>query len=279
MMTVDVVADAGQDQQVATQARQGLFGLLGQALLLDGAAYTAVRDDRTPFRRGLLALLLILGLVALARLIGLGLGLLAAPQLGSLQQMIGDFVTGLPWYAQQVQADPQFAGNFQIGYFVGWDALRVLLGIPAPSVTGGLYILFLVATLVNWLVYGVLAHLVARWLGGQARFSQTLGVTALAYAPLLLFTVELVPGAVMPVGLVFAYLLVAKFMAIGQAHGLSGGRALAAVLAPYLLSFVIAAGVVLFGSAIGIEQSIEQSVNLEQTLRLAPQLAWLASIL
>ena len=51
------------------------------------------------------------------------------------------------------------------------------------------------------------------------------------------------------------------------------------MLAPYLLSFVIAAGVVLFGSAIGIEQSIEQSVNLEQTLRLAPQLALLASIL
>ena len=277
MTTTDVMIEAGQEQPAA--ARPGLFGLLGQALLLNGAAYTAVRDDRTPFRRGLLALLLVLGLVALARLIGLGLGLLAAPQLGSLQQMIGDFVTGLPWYAQQVQADPQFAANFQIGYFVSWDALRVLLGIPAPSVTGGLYILFLVATLVNWLVYGVLAHLVARWLGGQARFSQTLGVTALAYAPLLLFTVELVPGAVMPVGLVFAYLLMAKFMAIGQAHGLSGGRALAAVLAPYLLSFVIAAGVVLFGSAIGIEQSIEQSVNLEQTLRLAPQLAWLASIL
>ncbi len=275
MTTVDVVADAGQDQPVAAQARPGLLGLLGQALLLNGAAYTAVRDDRTPFRRGFLALLLVLGLVALARLIGLGLGLLAAPQLGSLQQMIGDFVTGLPWYAQQVQADPQFAANFQIGYFVGWDALRVLLGIPTPAVTGGLYILFLVATLANWLVYGVLAHLVARWLGGQARFGQTLGVTALAYAPLLLFTVELVPGAVMPVGLVFAYLLVAKFMAIGQAHGLSGGRALAAVLAPYLLSFVIAAGVALFGSAIGIEQS----VNLDQTLRLAPQLAWLASIL
>ena len=273
MTTTDVMIEEVQEQPAV--ARPGLFGLLGQALLLNGAAYTAVRDDRTPFRRGFLALLLVLGLVALARLIGLGLGLLAAPQLGSLQQMIGDFVTGLPWYAQQVQADPQFAGNFQIGYFVGWDALRVLLGIPAPSVTGGLYILFLVATLVNWLVYGVLAHLVARWLGGQARFSQTLGVTALAYAPLLLFTVELVPGAVMPVGLVFAYLLVAKFMAIGQAHSLSGGRALAAVLAPYLLSFVIAAGVALFGSAIGIEQS----VNLDQTLRLAPQLAFLASIL
>ena len=64
-------------------------------------------------------------------------------------------------------------------------------------------------------------------------------------------------------------------MAISQAHGLSGGRALAAVLAPYLLSFVIAAGVALFGSAIGIEQN----VNLDQTLRLAPQLAFLASIL
>lgn len=246
--------------------RTGLLRLLGQALLLDGAGYAAVRGDRTPLRRGFAALLVVLGLVGLARLIGLGLGLLAAPQLGSLQQILGDFITGLPWYAQQVQADPQFASQFQLSYAAGWDAVRLLLGVPVPLVVAALYLLFAVVTLLNWLLYGLLVHFFARWLGGQARLGQTLGVTALAYAPLLLFSVELVPGAVLPVGLIFAYLLVTKFMAVAAAHGLHGGRALAAVLAPYLLSFVILTAVALFGGAYGLDQI----PSLDQTLRVAP---------
>jgi hypothetical protein len=266
-----------QDIESAPPAAQhpGSLRLLGQALLLNPAAYAAVRDDRSPFRRGFLALLTVLGIVALTRLIGLGLGLLAAPQLGSLQQIIGDFVTGLPWYTQQVQADPQFAAQFQLGYLAGWDALRLVLGAPVPVVVGGLYVTFLVTTLLNWLLYGILAHLFARWWGGQARVGQTLGVTALAYAPLLLFTVELVPGAVTPIGLVFAYLLVSKFLAIGHAHNLQAGQALAAVLAPYVLTLVVAAGVALFGSAYGLDQI----PYLDQTLRALPPLALLAGIL
>jgi len=265
-----------QDIESAPPAAQhpGSLRLLGQALLLNPAAYAAVRDDRSPFRRGFVALLAVLGIVALARLVGLGLGLLAAPQLGSLQQIIGDFVTGLPWYTEQVQADPQFATQFQLGYLVGWDALRLVLGAPVPVVVGGLYATFVVTTLLNWLLFGALVHLFARWLGGQARFSQTLGVTALAYAPLLLFAVELVPGAVTPVGLVFAYLLVSKFLAVGQAHNLHAGQALAAILAPYLLILVLAAGVSFFGSAYGLDQI----PYLDQTLRVLPQLGLLAGI-
>ena len=108
----------------------------------------------------------------------------------------------------------------------------------------------------------------ARWLGGQARLNQTLGVLALAYAPLLLFVVELAPGAVMPVSLVFALLLVGKFLAISQGHGLSGGYALAAVAAPYLIALVVAAGVVFFGLAYGLQQ-IPYLDQLQRMLPLA----------
>ena len=86
--------------------------------------------------------------------------------------------------------------------------------------------------------------------------------------------VELVPGAVTPVGLVFAYLLVSKFLAVGQAHNLHAGQALAAILAPYLLILVLAAGVSFFGSAYGLDQI----PYLDQTLRVLPQLGLLAGI-
>lgn len=264
-------ADTPADEP-ATAPAPAILTSLTQALFLDGAAYSALRDHRSPFRRGFVTLLAILGIVALARLIGLGLGLLAAPQLGSIQQIVRDFLTNLPWYAQQVQADPDFQMEFALGYTAAWDVVRLWLGVPVPLQVGALYLALLLTTLVNWLVYGVLAHLSARWLGGQARFGQTLGVVALAYAPLLLFVVELVPGAVMPVSLVFALLLVGKFLAISQGHGLSGGYALAAVLAPYLVALVVAAGVLLFGGAYGLEQI----PYFDETLRALPMLVALA---
>ena len=274
MTTLDVTVDSAADQPAAAEPQPGLFGLLGQALFLNEKAYAAVSADRSPFTRGAQVLLTILGVVALARLVGLGLGLLAAPQLGSLQQIVGDFLTGLPWYAQQVQADPQFATDFQTGYQVAWDAIRTLLGVPVPTLVVGLYVSFLLTTLLNWIAYGAVVHVVARWFGGRGRFGQTLGVTALAYAPLLLYVVELVPSAYVPLGLVFAYLLVAKFQAISQAHGLDGVRALAVVLAPYLLAIVVAAGAAIFGAAYGLEQV----PYLDQILRVAPQLALLTRI-
>lgn len=252
-----------------------ILGLLGQALFLNGAAYAAIREHRSPFRRGFLALLAVLGIVALARLIGLGLGLLVAPQLGSIQQIVHDFLIGLPWYSQQVQLDPQFQAQFEFGHTAAWDLIRLILGAPAPLQVGALYVGFSLITLLNWLVYGVLAHLFARWLGGQARFGQTMGVLALAYAPLLLFVVELAPGAAMPVSLVFALLLVGKFLAISQGHGLSGGYALAAVAAPYLVVLVIAAGVVIFGVAYGMQEI----PYLEQFLRMLPSLTGLYRLL
>lgn len=275
MTVLESNAGAHEELLVGDQPPQRILGLLGQALLLNPVAYVAIREHRVPFRRGLLILLTVLGIVGVARLVGLGLGLLAAPQLGSIQQIVHDFVTGLPWYAQQVLADAEFARQFETGYTMTWDALRLLLGVPVPIQVGALYLTLVITTFVHWLVYGVLSHLFARWLGGKARLGQTLGVLGLAYAPLLLFVVEIVPGAVMPLGLVFAILLISKFLAIGHCHGLTGGYALGAVLAPYLLTIVIGVGVLLFGGAYGLEQV----PYLDQLFRMVPQLSLLTGLL
>lgn len=68
-------ADSFEDGATAptdAQPSPSIFSLLSQALFINGAAYAAIRNHRSPFRRGFLALLAILGIVALARLIGLG---------------------------------------------------------------------------------------------------------------------------------------------------------------------------------------------------------------
>ena len=88
MTAVDLSEEGAVPVTDAQPTQKSILTLLVQALLLNGAAYGAVRNDRSPFRRGLLVLLAILGIVGLARLVGLGLGLLTAPQLGSIQQIV-----------------------------------------------------------------------------------------------------------------------------------------------------------------------------------------------
>ena len=85
---------------------------------------------------------------------------------------------------------------------------------------------------------------------------------ALAYAPLLLLVIELIPSARVPTVLLFGTLLIAKYQALKQAHDLAPGYTLAAVVAPFVIVAFVLTGLILFGTAIGIEQApaLQQAV-------------------
>lgn len=246
----------------------GMLRLLWRALLLGSSPYAIVRDSARPGRRGFGLLLAIIGMVALAQVIGYGLGWLTAPRLGSLQSLSYDTIIGLAWYAEQVQLDPAFATQFAQGHAAAWEALRILLGYPTITATSVSVTTLIVATLLNWFVFSLLAHAFARWYGGRARLGQTLGVLGLAYAPLLLRVIEVVPGAVAPVGLIFALLLVTKFLALQSAHGLGSVQTLAVTLAPYVVVVLVAALILLFGGAYGLEQVpyVNEALQVQQFL-------------
>ena len=246
----------------------GMLRLLWRALLLGSSPYAIVRDSARPGRRGFGLLLAIIGLVVLAQVIGYGLGWLTAPRLGSLQSLSYDTITSLAWYADQVRLDPAFATQFAQGHLAAWEGLRVLLGYPTITATSLSVTGLIVATLLNWLIFGLLAHAFARWFGGSARLGQTLGVLGLAYAPLLLGVIAVVPGAVAPVGLIFALLLATKFLALQTAHRLGSVQTLAVTLAPYLTVAVVLILLLLFGSAYELEQIpyINEAIQLQQFL-------------
>ena len=235
-------------------ADAGPLRLAWRALLIDERAYAEIIQRARPLREGALALLWILGIVLVARLIGLGLNWLTSPQLGRVEALLRNFITGLPWYTEQVRLSPTFAGQFSQQYFLTWEGLRALLGIQTPAGTALWAGVTLLDTLLFWLVYGTLAHWTARWLGGAGRWTQTLAALALAYAPLLLLTVETIPGAGLPLGLLFLLMLVGKYQALKCAHGLTPAYALAAALLPYLLAGLLLLAALLFGSAFGLEQ-------------------------
>jgi hypothetical protein len=171
-----------------------------------------------------------------------------------MQALIQDFITGLPWYADQARQTPEFAAQFAQSYWLSWEGVRAALGIPTPSnvsINVGSVVL---STLMNWLAYGTLAHWMARWLGGTGTWKQTLGVVALSYAPLLLLVVEAIPGAAVPLSLLFLAMLVSKYLALKSAHHLTPGYTLASVLLPYVIAVVLVLALALFGAAFGLEQ-------------------------
>jgi hypothetical protein len=248
--------------------QSGILSLLGRALFLGVEPYAIVRDSKKPAQRGFAILFSILGLVTLAQVIGYGLGWLTAPRLGSLQALSYATIVDLPWYADQLQLDPAFAGQFQQGHTAAWEALRILLGYPTITATGASVVTLIITALLSWFIYALLAHWFARWYGSRARFGQTLGVLALAYAPLLLRVIEVIPGAVAPLVLIFFLLLATKFLALQSAHGLGSVQTLFVMLAPYLVVVVAAVLIIMYSSAYGLQQTpyFNQAIQLNQFL-------------
>ena len=99
-----------------------------------------------------------------------------------------------------------------------------------------------------WLLYGVVAHLCARLMGGQGNLGQTLGCTALAIAPQLLNLVTFLPYVAVG-GVVGAWTLLCRYVALKTCHRLTWNRALAATLLPYVAFLVLISFITCLGGA------------------------------
>ena len=250
------------------------LGLTREALLLNEDAYAVVRDSSSPLWRGFAALLWILLIALVARGLALLFGTLTSPRLDVLQSQIYDLLTGMGFYQAQAQQSPDFAEQFRWGYTGLWEIVRLLGGYPSTTGTVSTVVALLIYLLLGWLVYGLVVHVTARWLGGQASLGQTLGALALAYAPLLLTVIVIVPGARVPAPLIFLLILVTRFQAIKTAHRLTPGYSLVALLTPYLISLVLLMGLILFGLAY-VAAQVPYLEPFLQGWRLFSQFNWL----
>lgn len=228
--------------------------LIREALLYNPDAYRAMRNRTNAAGRGAFILLVIVLLVAVAQLVGLAIGLLTSPRIDLLQDRLYDGITGMAWFANRVAVSPEMGQRFNMAYEGVWQGIRLTAGYPTWSTTAAVVALAVLGTFINWLVYGTLAHGTARWLGGQATFGQWLGSLALAYAPLLLTMILMIPGATIGVPLIFLALLTAKYVAIKTTYGLAPARSLVATIFPYLIVTLIAVTAAIFGVAYGIGQ-------------------------
>lgn len=235
------------------QALTRTVRLLWEALFLRHEAYEIMAEDDNPFVEGLFILVMLGLLVGLVGIVGTTLEWASAPNLDDIQRVVLDNLTQMPWYEKmQQQGGAQAVAMFQRLYDLIWQFMRML----APSPTGALagIVLWPLGLIIGWLVFGLIAHVLARLLGGTGNLGQTLGTTALAAAPQLLNAVAALPFVAMAgVG---TWTLLCRYMALRTAHDLTWPRAVwAALLPPIIVGLVIAIlallGVLLFGTALG----------------------------
>lgn len=221
--------------------------LIGKALVLEAEPFETLVDDDQPWVEGLF-LVFTLGLaVGLARLLG-GLLLTASlpPANALLEALLNswqDVVARVSVTADTAALEATLrqvwaAFTLASGYDTGWPRLLTLIATPAGLV-------------LQWLLAGLIVHLVARALGGVGTINQTLGATALSAAPNVLLLLTAIPFVSVSALLLNAWSLLLLYRAVEVTHDLPWSRAVQAALAPLALLLLLGL-VVLIVAGLGL---------------------------
>ena len=224
----------------------GSLRLGWNALLFKEDAYEEMRAADNPVVKGLILILIVGVVIALLGLVGTAIEMASTPDLGQIQKTVYHYLTQMPWWAE-ASRDPEFVDIFDQIWNSSWQFGEMF----NPSL-GGAFLGILttpVGLVLRWLIYGLLAYLFARWLGGTADFSQTLGVLALAVAPQALNVLNLLPYIELG-SLVSVWGILCAYVGIKTAHKLSWARALWATLLPFLLALLVILLAACLGSVI-----------------------------
>jgi hypothetical protein len=216
---------------------KALVRLAWEGLFLNEAPYAEIRDGSNLVLRGLGLVVLVALAVALVGLVGTALEWATTPDMSDIQQAVLAGIEQMPWY-RDLQSEPEFREGFQQQWDMSWRFAPQIFGAPNIATAASRIILLPLGLALVWFLYGVLAHLSARLLGGQGSLSQTLGCTALAVAPQLLNLVTFIPYVVVG-GVVGTWTLLCRYVALKTCHRMTWGRALAATLLPTVVLAVV----------------------------------------
>lgn len=216
----------------------GSLRLGWRALSFKEEAYEEMRGVANPVVKGLILIVVVGVVIALLNLIGTGLEWASTPRMSDIKVAVYRHMVRMPWYKEALSHDSDFADIFKRGYDMGWQFFPRMFG--APDIGGAA--IGIIGTplglIVRWLIYGLLAHLAARLLGGSGELDETLGTLALAVAPQMLNVLTILPFLEVS-GLVRIWAVLCSYFALKTTHALSWGRAMWATLLPYILALVL----------------------------------------
>jgi hypothetical protein len=227
---------------------KALIRLTWEALFLSEEPYAEMREGSNPAVRGLGLVVLIALAVAVVGLVGTTLEWATTPSMGDIQRIVWEGIQKMPWY-QEMESDPQFRELMQKQFAMGWRIFPQLFGAPNVPSAALRIVLLPLGLVLTWLLYGVVAYLFARLLGGQGGLGQTLGCTALAVAPQVLNLATFFPYLVVG-GVVGTWTLLCRYVALKTCHRLTWTRALGATLLPYVALAVVVASFACLGGVV-----------------------------
>ena len=214
------------------------------ALFLQEETYARMREDSKRVVKGLIFIVLVGVIVAALAVVGKLLEWSTTPDLSRLKDIVLEEMQRTQWLRSMAQ-NPQAMRGFRQGYDLWWQIFGSMFGVNLLGAV--LNILFNPIILVlRWLIYGVVAFVFARLLGGKGNLSATLGCTALAVAPQMLGVVQFFPYV--QLGGLTVWGLICTYLGIKVSNELSPWRAFWATLLPIILLIVL---VILFGCIAG----------------------------
>jgi len=224
----------------------GSLRLGWDALLLKESAYEEMRIAENPVVKGLILILIVGVAIALLGFVGDLLEWASTPDLGEIRDTVYYYMTRMPWW-EEAAREPKFLEIFERWYNWGWDIGQAFSPSPLSALGG------IIATplrlIIYWFIYGVVAYVFARWLGGTADLSATLGVLALAVAPQVLNALTVFPH--MQLGnIVAVWGVLCAYLGLKTAHKLPWARAAWATLLPFILVLAVSILAACFGSAV-----------------------------
>ncbi len=207
------------------------------ALLFQEDAYEEMGTADNPIVKGVVLIVVVGLVIALLNLVGTGLELASTPDLGQIRDTVRYYILQMPFWEDVLQDAPDAIEVFEEWYERGWEsfpgAFSANMGCAATEI-----ILTPLGLVLRWLIYGLLAYLFARWFGGTADLSETLGVLALAVAPQVLNVLGLLPFVEIG-NVVGIWGILCAYVGLKTAHGLSWPRAAWAALLPFILAVVM----------------------------------------
>lgn len=205
--------------------------LIGQALVLEPEPFVEMVDDDNPWVEGLFLCACIGVLTAVAQVLG---GLLLTGSLPPAEVVLNTLLQAL----RQLVANAETLLEVERTLGEIWP----LLSLSSGYGSGWLRLLTLVVTpfglIVQWLLFGITGHLIARAVGGQGSLGQTLGAMALSNGPRLLYILTIIPFVSIGGILIHVWGILIAYRGMEVAHELPPTRAALAVVGPWLLVLV-----------------------------------------
>jgi hypothetical protein len=225
----------------------GSLRLGWNALLLKEDAYEEMRLSANPVVKGLILIIVVGVVIALCGLVGTAIEVASTPDLAQIRDIVNRYLPQMPFWAEIERTDPGALRQFQDVFDTVWQVIDTM----TPTI-GGAFVGIIgtpLALVIRWLVYGLLAYVFARWLGGTGNLSETLGVLALAVAPQVLNVLAFLPFVQMG-NVVSVWGVLCAYFGLKVAHKLPWGRAVWATLLPFILAFALLFLMACLGSAI-----------------------------